>query len=405
MSHFPKHYFILLITLLSLTALLALFADTPGYLFIQFHGWELESTLATMLVALTLLLTSLILIFKVVSSIFTLPSRLIAWRQQQKRRRAESETNHGIRMLLQGYWQQAERQLTRYADQSPVPLINYLGAARAAQKLGQNDQRNHYLSLAVKSTPGSDLAVGLTQAELQLAGEQYEHALATLKGLQQRDPQHPYLIYLLYHIYRKLNEWDELLALTSKLHLSPLLQNLDLDQLITEIQIARLQLSAKKPEQLTSIWNGLSPKLQQQIELLCVYIKLLLEQDNIEMAYILAEAYLNKHWSTQIIRLYGKMICKEPLKQLQQVEKWLSEYGENPDLHLTLGRISKKAQLWGKARDYLEKSMQLRPDPETALELAQLLEQTGDPKIAHSIYKNGLILAVGSSVSSISIHQ
>jgi HemY protein len=46
-------------------------------------------------------------------------------------------------------------------------------------------------------------------------------------------------------------------------------------------------------------------------------------------------------------------------------------------LLLTLGRLCRQQQLWGKARSYLEAALAIAPSRAAHVELAQLLEQLG----------------------------
>ena len=47
--------------------------------------------------------------------------------------------------MAEGKWNQAERRLTAHADRAETPLLNYLGAARAAQLQRAYDRRDRYL--------------------------------------------------------------------------------------------------------------------------------------------------------------------------------------------------------------------------------------------------------------------
>ena len=58
--------------------------------------------------------------------------------------------------------------------------------------------------------PSADVAVGLTQAELQLAHQQYEQALATLMHVRSLSPKHNYVLKLLKKLYENLGEWKKL---------------------------------------------------------------------------------------------------------------------------------------------------------------------------------------------------
>ena len=77
----------------------------------------------------------------------------------------------------------------------------------------------------------------------------------------------------------------------------------------------------------------------------------------------------------------------------------LPDHFQDPALLLTVGRLCAQNQLWGKARDYLERSLFLAPNPETYAELGQLMDQLGQHQKRDEYYKKGLIAATQSNAS------
>ena len=86
----------------------------------------------------------------------------------------------------------SEKNLMRHATDSEMPLITYVAAARAAQLQGEHERRDAHLRRAFEQIPEAHVAVLLTQAELQIAHKQHEQALATLRRLQEVDPDHAF---------------------------------------------------------------------------------------------------------------------------------------------------------------------------------------------------------------------
>jgi len=113
----------------------------------------------------------------------------------------------GLVDSAEGNWEKAEKILIKHASHSGAPLIHYLTAARAAQSRGAFDKRDEYLQKAAAQAPGSDVAIGLTQAELHLSGNQFEQALETLTKLQSIDPTHASVLKLLHQTYRHIGDW------------------------------------------------------------------------------------------------------------------------------------------------------------------------------------------------------
>ena len=83
-------------------------------------------------------------------------------------------------------------------------------------------------------------------------------------------------------------------------------------------------------------------------------------------------------------------------KQLKFAEHMLTVHARDPILLLTLGRLCIRAALWGKAKKYLEDSIEAQPGPDAYQELASLYERQGDHAAALAYYQEGLKIATGS---------
>ncbi|MCW8982612.1 MAG: heme biosynthesis protein HemY, partial [Gammaproteobacteria bacterium] len=202
-----------------------------GYLFINYRDWQIETSLTFALIISTLLFSLFYLSIRTLSRTLKLPLYLARWQQRRRRERIRHATHQGLIALTEGRWKQAERFLGRYASGSEAPLLNYLGAARAAQKLGSSVRRDRYLAAAAKSMPDAELAVGLTQAEVQLSNQQTEQALATLRHLHSIAPKHEHVLYLLKKIYLQLKSWDDLVELLPALRQHKVFEVEALDEL------------------------------------------------------------------------------------------------------------------------------------------------------------------------------
>ena len=82
---------------------------------------------------------------------------------------------------------------------------------------GEHERRDAYIRLAHENMPSADVAVSLTQAELQLADHQLEQALATLRHLRSVAPKHTYVLRLLRRLYEQLGDWEHLRELIPEL--------------------------------------------------------------------------------------------------------------------------------------------------------------------------------------------
>ncbi|MCW9023976.1 MAG: heme biosynthesis protein HemY [Gammaproteobacteria bacterium] len=386
--------FFALLTLCAAVVVGLLAYQDPGYVLISRgeSGYELSLTLFLVIIAASFILFYIGL--RLFFNTWTIPKRLHSWKQLRQAKKAQRLSIRGLIELAQGHWIQAERNLIKCAPYAKAPLLNYLSAARAAQKQLAHDRRDHYLSMAHKSTPDADFAVQLTQAELQLVHGQLEQSLATLLHLYSIAPKHTHVLLLLMQIYEKLNSWGDLKGLLPALQKNKVITPEQHQELTVKVFTELLEIVARTEQanKLEKFWQDLPRSLRQHTQLVKRYCYHLIQQEQFDDAAEILRHTLNQTWNQDLAYLYGKANSSRVDKQLLNAEEWLKDRKNNPVLLLTLGRLSLYNKLWGKARTYLEASIARDPYPETYRELGLLLEQLEEKDAAAECYRKGIML-------------
>lgn len=386
--------FFSLLTLLAAVALGLLAYEDPGYVMISRNDVSYELSLTLFLIMLAAAFATLYLLIRLASRTWKLPRDLRRWRRRRRIKKAHRVSVRGLIELAQGHWPQAEKDLIKYAEYSEAPLLNYLSAARAAQKQHAHERRDYYLAQAHKSTPDADFAVQLTQAELQLVHGQLEQALATLVHLQSISPKHTHVLLLLMRLYEKLQSWGDLRNLLPALKKQKVITEEQHRDLSIRVYSELLEITARAghADKLEHFWQELPRNLRQDTRLIKRYAHHLIELQQFDTAVEVLRPAINQHWDPDLIYLYGKAKSSKPERQLAQAEGWLKGHEQNAILLLTLGRLCLYNQLWGKARSYLEASIGSDPFPETYRELGLLLEQLDERDKAAECYRKGIML-------------
>jgi len=367
--------------------------EDNGYVLIGYGPWTVEGSLALFTLLGLGLFLLLHLSLRLLSRLWLMPERVSEWRRKRRLQRAHRALTRGLVELAEGRWKVAERHLTRYAEQSESPLINYLAAARAAQLQGEHGRRDDYLQLAHESMPSADVAVGLTQAELQLAHQQYEQALATLMHVRALSPKHNYVLKLLKKLYENLGEWKKLEEILPDLRRRKVIADKELQGLEAQVVRERLKQEAGSVDSLVRYWQAIPKELRLDQGLLVDYVRLMLAVGAGPRVEPLIAAALGRNWNSELVTLYGQIELNDPSHQLAVGEGWLKQRPEDAVLLRTLARLALKNKLWGKARSYLEASIAIAPSPESYQQLGLLLERLGESEKAMQCFRAGLGLA------------
>jgi HemY protein len=369
-----------------------LLSQDTGYVLIAFGNYSVETSLALLLIVIALLFTALYIGIRALVRTLHMPRDLRAWKQRRGTQLAQQAMTRGLLEMSEGNWRGAERRLVRYADMSETPLLNYLAAARAAQLQGEHERRDRYIRLAHECMPSADVAVSLTQAELQLADQQLEQALATLNHLRSVAPRHNYVLRLLRRLYEQLGDWEHLRELLPELRRRKVDDEAELQQLEIRTHRALLEQAflANDARRLEMAWADVPRNLRDHPQLLGDYAGYLQESGDDARAERLLLDALRKQWDAGLVEICGLVDSEEPGRLLSQMERLLPEHPDDPTLLLTLGRLSLRAQLWGKARGYLEACIGRNGPAQAYRELGQLLERLREPERAIEIYRRGL---------------
>ncbi|CAM2805630.1 protoporphyrinogen oxidase [Legionella steigerwaltii] len=364
----------------------------PGYVLIAINYWTIETTVWVAVFSLIILFIILYFILRLFLNISRTPGALTQWHSKRQAQKAQAITRKGFIEYSEGHWLKAKNHLIKALPNTDTPLLNYLTAARAAQKMGDNQLRDDYLREAQQSMPEAKIAVELTQAELQLANHQWEQALATLKHLHDIAPRHPYVLKLIMQLYQEVKDWPQLITI---------LPDLKKYQVVNPQEFALLQHNAylqrlidlvkqNQPEAVNTFFYSLPKTLVDEPNIIAEYTRFLLKKADYTTANDLLRRSLRKELSPQLIRLYSLLPADE--KQLTFAEGLLKKNSHSAALYLCLGQICMKRKLWGKAKYYLEKSNEVEPTALAYKTQGQLHEKLGEEELACKSYKQGLEL-------------
>lgn len=387
-----------LVVLVLVSVTLALLAQKdPGYVMLAWGQTSVEAPLSLMVLIGLLSAVSVYFIWRLMMAVWHLPDQVHGWRGKRQRQRATQSFLEGLTALVEGRWTQAEKKLIKNAKASPAPLLNYLGAARAAQQQGALDRRDQYLHEAHRAQPHSP-AVQLAQAELSYEARQKERALATLNQVHETQADNPRVLRLLARLYADLQEWQALHTLLPQLKAKAAMPAADRERLALRAYDGLLHQAAEQQDldKLQMVWAGLPESATQNEALFAEYVRLLRVVGGDAEAEALVRKCLKELWQENLVHLYGLLQGADPAQQLKVAEGWLKEHGRDPILNLTLGRLCLRNRLWGKARIYLETSLSISERAETYKELGLLLEHLQDDKAAAECFRKAAILAIDS---------
>lgn len=383
---------ILLIFLIAAVWLGVKLAQDPGYILIAYQHWTIEMPLWLGIVLSTLTFLVLYGIFRFFHHLKRTGKYWQFWSKKWRKQRAIEKTYRGFLDIVNGRFKSGEKKLSHAASDSPLSLINYLTAAKAAFFQKAYARSENYLNQALEKEPDAAIAIGITKATLEVEAKAWKDALETLKPLDIEAPHNANVIMLLKVVYQNLPAWKDLIDLLPRLKKSPL-ENKDS---IRDIEYeAYLEWLKNSPSDVT-IWSKIPRHLKQDPAFVYTHAEKLIAENEVSEAEFILKKYLRNQWSESLIELYGNIKTDRPAEQLRFAEHFLKKFPENPQLLLCLGKLAMQARLWGKAKHYIEASIKQAPCVESYEILGKVLELLGEKEAAFEVYRRALGLANNS---------
>ncbi len=148
-------------------------------------------------------------------------------------------------------------------------------------------------------------------------------------------------------------------------------------------------------EQLQSTWQSLPKAMKKSAQIVLAFAQTAARLGAPEQSESILRASLRQQWDSALLMPYGNPGPTDAGQRLKQCEKWLIGHPDDARLHLALGRLCAREQLWGKARHHMIRSLELEPTVAGYDALGQLLERQGDLEQATACFRNALRMNQG----------
>lgn len=375
-----RTFLLLVVVMLATVGLGTLVVEHQGYVLISWKNIRFEATLWVFLICLAILFALLYILRLVLSTLLKSAGWVNPWSRSNKQKRLQNAIDKGMLGYAQGEWQEALQHLSYAGKASPQPVPYLLAAARAAQHLNQADTADNLIQQAQVKEPQQSPAIALAQAEIFTARNEQSKAQESLLAAYNKHAHHPELLLRLSQLAQQQHDWGQLLRLIPALRKTKQMQQQQLDRLEQQAWQGRIAQPADNLQQVTDIWETMPKALQTQSEILLAYCSQHIHFNQPDQAEQLLRHQLNQAFDVQLLQAYAQTPLAKPALAVKSAERWLEHAPQDPIALYALGKLCIQAQLWGKARDYLQASLQQHPHPKVYAELARLLNQMGDHK-------------------------
>jgi len=366
-------------------ALVLLARVDSGYVFFIYPPWRVEMSMVMFIVATLVSFFVLYLLLRLLGNAVSLPATVRAWRGRRRRERAHAALAAALQAYYEGRYARAEKEAGIAFENGPTPGVAALLAARAAHQMRDFERRDRWLERADGSGDALQAARLVSRAELALEDRDFAAAREALRNLHGSGPRHVATTRLLLRAERGAGAWDEVLRLASQLSKRDAISPAVAEEYKVQATVELLGRSADDAATFERRWRAVAAADRVQPRIAAAGARHAAALGKAALAREIIENALAAEWVPQLVALYGEIPealgqearTQEARARIERAERWLLERNRDAQLLATLGRLCAQAELWGKARSFLEASLSFEESRAARVELARLAERLG----------------------------
>jgi HemY protein len=390
-----KSLFWLLAVAAAAAALAVIGRADSGYVLFFYPPWRVEMSMVFFAIAAAASFAALHIAFRLLGTAVSLPATVRAWRLRRRRERAHAALAAALQAYYEGRYARAEKEAGIAFEGGPNPGIAALLAARAAHQMRDFDRRDRWLERADGSGDALQAARLVSRAELALEDRDFAAARDALRNLHGAGPKHVATTRLLLRAERGAGAWDEVLRLASQLSKRDAIAPALAEEYKVQATVELLARSADDAGALERRWRGIPAADQRQPRIAAAGARHATALGRAALARDILENALDAEWVPQLVALYGELPralaeeerIREARARIERGERWLLERNRDAQLLAALGRLCAHAELWGKARSFLEASLSFEESRAARIELARLAERLGEAEEAQRHFR------------------
>ncbi|MCP4326890.1 MAG: heme biosynthesis protein HemY [Alphaproteobacteria bacterium] len=373
--------FIFLVLLAAVAAAAIWFADQPGAVSIAWQGYQIDTSVAVLAVAVAIVALVVALVYRFWRFLVRGPKVLKQRHHDRRRRRGYEALTKGMVAVAAGDAAEAQRQSHRAEVLLNEPPLTLLLSAQAAQLAGDATAARRYFDAMLERPEMEFLGLRGLLNEAKRDGD-IDSALAAARRAYQLRPRAEWVLTSLFDLEVRAGEWDRA---------EQVLRECGRRHVYKDAELARRRAIVLYEQGRARAGGDGDKLLRKARDADRAFLPAALALAEREIAAgrdRQASRVIEDSWRVLPTAEAGALYLKaggdgDPLKQLKRIEKLAATNPDHAESHLALARAAMAAKLWGQARSHLSKAAETAPTVSAFRLLAELEEaEHGDSEKA-----------------------
>ena len=361
-----------------LSALDGLVDNLNGYVLLEFLNYSLETTVPLLILGLL----SLYILIRVVILVWNSPSRIKYILAERSAKRTKKLLNESLLLLSKGETVKARKRLKSAASSNQPILQTFLLNIELSEAAGDHDSREEWVEKSLIAFPKVKPYILNFVATLLINSKNYIDAKAYIDQLFDANPTNPSAHQLLFELLVATKDYDLVLRKVFEFD-----KHVDEDSLAEMfLKVIRDAVHNNKP--LESILERIPKSIEKHPLVMTGKIESwLASKEHIKAESVLRKLIPNT-WNKTLILIYADLDNPSINELSGRVDNWLEDRPRDSNLWLAASRLAQRDGLWSKAKQCLERSIELSYSVSKYTELSLVLSELGEKEEALAALKS-----------------
>ncbi len=349
-----------------------------GYVLLEFLDYSLETTVPILMMGLLLLY----ILIRVVILVWNSPGRIKYLLAERSAKRTKRLLNESLLLLSRGETTKARKRLKSASSSSQPILQTFLLNIELSEAAGDHKSREEWVEKSLNAFPKIKPYILNFVATLLINSKNYIDAKTYVDQLFDISPTNASAHQLLFELLVATKDYDLVLRKVFEFD-----KHVDEDSLAEMfLKVIRDAVHNNKP--LESILERIPKSIEKHPLVMTGKIESwLASKEHIKAESVLRKLIPNT-WNKTLILIYADLDNPSINELSGRVDNWLEDRPRDSNLWLAASRLAQRDGLWSKAKQCLERSIELSYSASKYTELALILSELGEKEEALAALKS-----------------